>query len=77
MSRNREKQAMVHIVFYGHCRKRSSFASQAEAEKAALQYSRQAGYTCEAYLCDKHLSARGSINSRWHIRAKGEQTWSH
>ena len=67
------RKSKVTIVFYGHCGKRSSFTSQTDAEKAAVQYSRRAGYTCEAFLCDKHLSAAGRHISRWHVRAK---TWS-
>jgi hypothetical protein len=66
------RKSKVKIVFYGHCGKRSSFALQTDAEKAAVQYSRQAGYTCETFLCGKHSSESGRRTSRWHVRAK---TW--
>jgi hypothetical protein len=68
-----QKSANVKVVFYGHCSTRSSYAAQAHAEDAAERYSRQAGYTCEAFLCDNHLSTTGMRISRWHVRAK---TWS-
>ena len=62
------------IVFFGHCGKRSSYTSQAEAETAAIEYGSAAGYACEAYLCDKHLS-KTVIDKTilcWHFRAKSE-----
>ena len=44
--------------------------TQAQAEEAAKRYSRQAGYTCETFLCGKHLSATGRHISCWHVRGK-------
>jgi hypothetical protein len=61
------------VVFYGHCGKRSVFASQADAEKAAEQYSREHGYTCEAFECSKHpAKSSGNPTMCWHICGK---TW--
>ncbi len=67
------QQAKVRIVFFGHCGNRStSFKSLDEAQEAAQQYSRRAGYTCEAYACDKHLSSKGNTLPRWHVRWRDE-----
>jgi hypothetical protein len=59
------------VVFYGYCGKRSVFASQADADKAAEQYSREHGYTCEAFECSKHTAkSSGNPTMCWHVRAK-------
>jgi hypothetical protein len=57
----------ITVVFYGYCGKRSRFASQYCAEKAAAEYGREHGYTLEAYQCE-----RAECKCCFHIRAR---TW--
>ncbi len=57
------------IVFFEFCGGASRFGTQVTAETAAEQYSKKAGYVCEAFLCGKTHDKPHS-RSCWHVRGR-------
>jgi hypothetical protein len=62
----------IKIVYYSLCHTATRFCNRPVAETAAEAYSKQAGYPCEAFYCEKEQNAtgkqRGKYGPCWHVR---------
>ena len=62
----------IKIVFFELCHSATRFVRQEDAEAAAITYSRQNGYGCEAFYCERgHPNKNGGdVGPGWHVRGK-------
>ena len=67
------KTKKITIVYVPtNCFNATRFKHQEDAEAAAIAYSQQKGYGCEAFFCEKeHENGNGSRSKGcWHVRGR-------